>query len=104
MSGAVQIWRSWSVTGPWDADKRRSSAGADERHIPSPRATLVSAGRQRRSAPARSSTSRMCAALALLSSDEVWVFEGLFQGLGGGWVGGLAAHVDVLGDGDFGLA
>src|SRR5215217_3400655 len=56
-SGAVHIGRSWSVSGPWNADKRRSSAGADERHIPSSRATLVSAGRQRLSAPARSSTS-----------------------------------------------
>jgi hypothetical protein len=28
----------------------------------------------------------------------------VFQGLGGGGVGGLAAHVDVLGGGDLGLA
>jgi len=40
--------------------------------------------------------------ISLLSAASV--FKGLLEGLGGGWVGGLAAHVDVLGDGDFGLS
>jgi hypothetical protein len=35
---------------------------------------------------------------------QVGAFEGVFEGAGGGGVGGLAAHVDVLGYGDFGLA
>ena len=37
------------------------------------------------------------------SSDQVGVVEGLLEGFGGGWVGGSAAQVDILGDGDLGL-
>jgi hypothetical protein len=37
-------------------------------------------------------------------SNEVWVVEGVFEGLGCGGVGGSAVQVGVLGDGDLGLA
>jgi hypothetical protein len=42
---------------------------------------------------------RVCAS----ASEQIGV-EGVFESLGGGWVGGSAGEVDVLGGGDLGLA
>jgi hypothetical protein len=55
-------------------------------------------------APPKSPKSWVVYARARRLSEQVGVVEGVFEGLGGSGVSGLAAQVDVLGDGDFGLA